>query len=142
MKLYVLTATAMPAQFTARSSLPNFSLARVTAACTSASDVTWAAEAQGQRVNQQNPSCSELLASSLRQREQRHSAPPAWLPVQVHRRRAGPGSQQRLRSAPAAPLWPDPDPTLRRLPGQPCPAEKSGGRGSRCSKGRKDREIR
>lgn len=41
LKLYVLTATAMPAQLTARSSLPNFSLARVTAACTSASDVTW-----------------------------------------------------------------------------------------------------
>lgn len=45
MKLYVLTATAMPAQFTARSSLPNFSLARVTAACTSASDVTCGTEA-------------------------------------------------------------------------------------------------
>lgn len=50
LKLYVLTATAIPAQFTARSSLPNFSLARFTAACTSASDVTWQTEAS-QRVN-------------------------------------------------------------------------------------------
>lgn len=41
MKLYVLTATAIPAQFTAMSNLPNFSLARDTADWTSASDVTW-----------------------------------------------------------------------------------------------------
>lgn len=41
LKLYVLTATAMPAQLTARSNFPNFSRARDTAERTSASDVTW-----------------------------------------------------------------------------------------------------
>ena len=41
LKLYVFTATAIPAQLTAKSSFPNLSLARDTAACTSASDVTW-----------------------------------------------------------------------------------------------------
>lgn len=40
LKLYVFTATAMPAQFTARSNFPNFSRARDTADWTSASDVT------------------------------------------------------------------------------------------------------
>lgn len=40
-KLYVLLATAMPAQLTATSTRPNFSLARVRAACTSFSEVTF-----------------------------------------------------------------------------------------------------
>lgn len=57
-----------------------------------------------------------------RLQEQRHSGPPDWLPEPVHQTRAGPGSQQTLRSAPDAPQWLGPNRTHRPSPGRPCPA--------------------
>lgn len=64
-----------------------------------------------------------ILDSHLQ--EQRHSGFPDWLPQPVRQRRAGPRSQQTLRSAPDAPQWPAPNRRHRLLPGRPYPAQNT-----------------